>query len=104
MIMSDLSILLLAFGIAVVLLLVWHVVREIRSRLRWNRMWKDLVVIADMNEGRERWHRFLREDGNEHKIPLPKAEEMFQKMWKDTRDERADCREHRVSGKEGWEK
>lgn len=102
--MSDLSTLLLAFGISLAIFLLWHVVREIRSRLRWNRMWKDLVDIDDIDEGRERWHRFLREDGNEHKIPLPKIEEIFQGMWRDSRLERADCREHRVSGRGGYGK
>ena len=91
--MNDWTILLLAFGIPVVLLLVWHVVREIRERLSWNRMWKDLADIANMDKGRARWHHFLREEGYEETIPLPKAEEMFQKMWKDTMSKRKDCKE-----------
>ena len=86
--MSNLTILLLALGISAGILLVRYAIREFRKRLRWHRMWEDLVDIADKDEGRERWHRFLREDDNEHKIPLPKIEKMFQGMWKDTRDER----------------
>ena len=86
--MSDLTLLLLALGIPIGLLLVWYVVRELLKRLRWDRMWKDLLDIADMDEGRERWHRFLRDDGSEHQIALPETEKIFQGMWRDTRSER----------------
>ena len=51
-------------------------------------MWVDIENIADIDEDRERWHKFLREDGSEDKIALPKTEEIFQGIWKDTRDER----------------
>ena len=86
--MNDLMILLLAFGIPLAILLVWYAVREFLEYLRWHRMWKDLVDIADIEEGRKRWHRFLREDGRGHEAALPKIEEVFQGMWRDTRDER----------------
>ena len=86
--MDNLTILLLALGILAVLLLVWYAVHKIRERLRWARMWVDLRDITDKDEGRDRWHRFLRDEGCEDKIALPKVEEMFQGMWKDTRDER----------------
>ena len=88
MTMDNLTILLLALGIPAVLLLVGYAVLKIRDRLRWARMWVDLRDITDKDEGRERWHQFLRDEGCEDKIALPKAEEMFQGMWKDTRDER----------------
>ena len=86
--MSDLSILLLAFAVPVGILLVRYAFREFRDRLHWHRMRKNLVDIVDMYEERERCHQFLREDGNKHKVPLPKVREMFQGIWKDTRYER----------------
>ena len=88
--MDNLTILLLALGILAVLSLVWYAVREIQNRLRWSRMWEDLRDITDMDEGRERWHQFLREDGREDKIALPEMEKMFQGIWKDTMDKRDD--------------
>lgn len=42
--MNDLATLLLAFSTPVILLLVWHAVREFRERLPWNRMWEDLEM------------------------------------------------------------
>lgn len=75
--MDNLTILLLAFGIPAVLLLLRHAVCEFKYRLRWDRMREDLVDIAGMDERRERWHQFLRGDGNGHKIPLQKVEECF---------------------------
>ena len=50
--MNDLFALILAFGIPVSIVLVLYEVHELRERLRWNRMWKDLANIADMDEGR----------------------------------------------------
>ena len=91
--MNDLLTLLLAFGIPVAILLVLYELHQFWERLRWKRMWKDLADIANENQGRKRWHRFLREEGYEETIPLPKVEEMFQRMWKDTRDERKECKE-----------
>ena len=86
--MNDLFTLILAFGIPVAILLVLYEVHEFRERLRWKRMWKDLANITDMDEGRKRWYRFLIEEGYEETIPLPKVEEMFQEMWKDTRPQK----------------
>ena len=86
--MDNLTILLIGFGVPAGILLVWYAFHKIRDRLRWARMWVDLRDIADKDEGRERWHQFLRDEGCEDKIALPKVEEMFQGMWKDTRDER----------------
>lgn len=88
MIMSDMTILLLAIGIPSGLLLVRYAIYKFRNLLRWNRMWKDMLKITDMSEGREIWHRFLRDDGNEHQIAWPETEEIFQGMWRDTRAER----------------
>ena len=47
-----------------------------------------MLDIADMDEGRKRWHQFLRNDGSEYQIALPEAEKIFQEIWKDTRSER----------------
>ena len=91
--MDNLTILLFALGVPAVLLLVGYAFHEIRECLRWSRMWVDLIHITDKDEGRERWHRFLRDEGCEDKIALPKVEEMFQGMWKDTRDEREDYKD-----------
>lgn len=84
--MNDLLTLLLAFGIPVAILLVLYELHQFWERLRWKRMWKDLADIANEDQGRKRWHQFLREEGYEETIPLPKVEEMFQRMWKDTRN------------------
>lgn len=77
--MNDLFILILAFGIPVSILLLLYQIHEFRESQRWKRLRKDLADIANMDKGRVRWHRFLREEGYEETIPLPKAEEMFQK-------------------------
>ena len=84
--MNDLFILILAFGIPVAIVLVYCEIHEFREHQRWKRVYKDLADIADMDKGRVRWHRFLREEGYEETIPLPKVEEMFQRIWKDTRN------------------
>ena len=90
--MNDLAILLLAIGIPAGILLVWYAVREFQCRLRWRRMWADMVDITDMDEGRERWHRFLKEGGKGHKIALPKTEGIFQGIWRGTRNEKENCK------------
>ena len=46
-------------------------------------IWK---ILPTFDEGRERWHRFLREDRRGHEAALPKIEEVFQGIWKDTRE------------------
>ena len=84
--MNDLAILLLAFGIPVSIVLVLYALHEIWERLRWKRVYKDLADIADMDEGRKRWRRFLREEGYEDKITLRQMEETFQSVWKNTRN------------------
>ena len=85
-IMDNWITLLLAFGIPVGILLAWYAFREFRKRLQWHRMWNDMENLADIDEGRERWHRFLREDGRGHEAALPKIEEVFRGIWKDTRE------------------
>ena len=37
----------------------------------------DLINITDKDEGRERWHQFLRNEDCEDKTALPKIEEIF---------------------------
>lgn len=86
--MNDLFILILAFGIPVSILLLLYQIHELRESQRWKRLRKDLADIAEMDKGRVRWHRFLREDGRGHEAALPKIEEVFRGIWKDTRDER----------------
>ena len=80
--------LLLAFGIPVGILAAWYAFREFRVKYQWHKMWVDMENLADIDEGRERWHRFLKEDGRGHEAALPKIEDVFQGIWKDTRDER----------------
>ena len=86
--MNNWITLLLAFGIPVGILAAWYLVKEFKEKRQWHKMWNDMENLANIDEGRERWQRFLKETDTEHKIPVSEAENIFKELWRDTRDER----------------
>ena len=46
--MNNWTILLLAFGILVGILIVWYAFREFRAKYQWHKMWIDMENLADL--------------------------------------------------------